>query len=472
MEQADAPPETAPDAVRPPPRTPRMAIAHALAAGIDFERYFRWRRGREGDPFYVRFPGLGAVLFTGTAVGAREIFRAPIELLEPPRPNPIEPLVGAASLILTAGERHRRDRALLAPAFHSARIRAYGELIRDSAVDEMSGSTSESRPAWRPGTRIDSRAAARAITLRVILDAVFGVDSRERRAEYTAAVAEFLTAFSGPLLLVPALRHGVFGHAPWDRFGSARERLDELILTDIARRRAVADDRAMGADILGMLLATRYDDGTSISDDELCEQLRTLLVAGHETTATTLVWALFHLHREPEALDRLHAELRAAGPDATPLEIAGLPYLDAVCQETLRLHPAVPIVLRRLTAPFTLRGVALAAGETMGVAVPLLHSDPAVWSDPGLFRPQRFIEHKYRPFEFAPFGGGHRRCVGTSLADYELRIVLATVLGRVRLRLTPRYARGRAPLSVPHNIATGPHRSIPFDVVACASVSE
>ncbi|MFI6777657.1 cytochrome P450 [Nocardia sp. NPDC050412] len=463
MEQAGTPDETALDAAPSTPRPPRMMVAHALAAGIDFERYFRWRREREGDPFYVRFPGFGAVLFTGTADGARELFRAPTELLEPPRPNPIEPLVGSASLILAAGERHRRDRALLAPAFHGVRIRAYGELIRESTIAEMSGSTGESRPAWTPGTRIDARAATRAITLRVILEAVFGVDSHERRAEYTAAIAEFLTAYSGPLMLVPALRHGLFGRAPWDRFVAARERLDELILTDIARRRAVG---TIGADILGLLLATSYDDGTSITDADLCEQLRTLLVAGHETTATSLVWALFHLHREPEVLQRLRAELHAAGPEASPLELAGLPFLDAVCQETLRLHPVVPIVLRRLTAPFTLRGVELATGDTMGIVLPLLHSDPAVWTDPELFEPQRFIERKYRPYEFASFGGGHRRCVGASLADYELRIVLATILGRRQLRLPPRYARGRAPLSVPHNIATGPHRSIPFDVVS------
>ncbi|MGY4098153.1 cytochrome P450 [Nocardia sp. R16R-3T] len=462
MGHAGATDDTALDAAPSTPRVPRMVVAHALAAGIDFQRYFRWRREREGDPFYVRFPGFGAVLFTGTADGARELFRAPIRLLEPPRPNPIEPLVGSASLILAAGERHRRDRALLAPAFHGARIRAYGELIRESTLAEICGSTGESRPAWTPGTRIDSRAAARAITLRVILAAVFGVDGHEHRAEYTAAVAEFLTTYSGPLMLVPALRRGLFGRAPWDRFLTARERLDELILTDIARRRPVA----AGADILGLLLATSYDDGTAITDDDLCQQLRALLVAGHETTATSLVWALFHLHREPAALRRLRAELHAAGPDATALELAKLPFLDAVCQETLRLHPAVPIVLRRLTGPFALRGVELAAGDTMGLAVSLLHSDPAVWTDPELFRPERFIERTYRPHELAPFGGGHRRCVGASLADFELRIVLATILTRLRLRLPPRYARGRAPLSVPHNIATGPHRSIPFDVIA------
>ncbi|MFI7004074.1 cytochrome P450 [Nocardia sp. NPDC050175] len=441
------------------PRAPRLIVLHALAAGIDFERYFRWRRARDGDPFFVRFPGFGSGLFTGTAAGARELFRAPVDTLEPPRPNPIEPLVGTASLILASGERHRRDRALLAPAFHGARIRAYGEIIRDSVLEEIEGGTGQ---AWRPGVRIDSRAAARAITLRVILEAVFGVDGHERRAEYTGAVGEFLNAFSGPLMLVPLLRHGLFGQAPWDRFVAARARLDRLILDDIAHRRTATG--RLSTDILGMLLSTSYDDGTAITDDDLCEQLRTLLVAGHETTATTLVWALFHLHREPATLARLRAELRAAGPEAGPVELARLPYLDAVCQETLRLHPAVPIVVRRLTAPYTLRGVELAAGDTMGVAVPLLHSDPQVWPDAQRFQPERFLDRKYGPFEFAPFGGGHRRCVGASLADYELRIALATIVTRVRLRLAPRYANGRAPMSVPHNIATGPHRPIPFVV--------
>ncbi|WP_051023248.1 cytochrome P450 [Nocardia pneumoniae] len=443
------------------PRAPRLTLLHALAAGIDFDRYFRWRRAREGDPFYIRFPGFGAALFTGTAVGAREIFRAPVEFTRPPRPNPIEPMVGAASLILASGERHRRDRALLAPAFHSVRIRDYGELIRDATIREMAG---ESGQAWVTGARIDARAAARALTLRVISTVVLGVDNAQRQAEYTAAVTDFLTAFSGPLLLVPALRHGLLGHGPWDRVHAARARLDTLIRAEIARRRRT--DGAQPTDVLGMLLSAAADEPAASTDDELCEQVRTLLVAGHETTATALVWALFRLHRAPEALARLRAELRDAGPDAGAMELAGLPYLDAVCQETLRLHPPVPIVLRRLTEPYALRGVALTPGDTMGIAVPLLHSDPDVWSNAARFDPSRFTERRYRPFEFAPFGGGHRRCVGAALADYELRIALATILGRKHLRLSPRYAYGRVPVSVPHNIASGPHHPITFDVVS------
>ncbi len=384
----------------------------------------------------------------------------PIDILEPPRPNPIEPLVGSASLILARDERHRRERAVLAPAFHRDRIRRYGNAIREATIDELDGRGST--PAWRPGTRIDARAAARAITLRVILTAVLGVEDPARRVEYTATVGAFLTAFSGPLMLVPALRHGAFGRAPWDRFRVTRDRLDALIDADVADRRRTG---AAGTDILDLLLRSECDDGAALGGEDLRDHLRTMLVAGHETTATSLVWALFRLHRQPDTLRRLRAELAEAG-EVEPEELARLPYLDAVCQETLRLHPPVPIVLRRLTGPGALGGVDLSAGDTAGIAIPLLHSDPEIWTDPDEFRPERFLERRHGPFEFAPYGGGHRRCLGAALADYELRIVLATVLARVVPALSPRYARGRIPLAVPHNIATGPHAGITFDIVS------
>ncbi|MFE3191478.1 cytochrome P450 [Nocardia sp. NPDC059240] len=422
------------------------------------ESYAAWRQRREGDPFRVRIPGLGAVLFTATQEGAREVFRAPVELLEPPRPNPIEPMVGAASLILARGEQHRRERALLAPAFHRNRISVYGNTIREATRAELSGD--RTGIPWLPGTRIDARAAGRALTLRVILAAVFGIDDAERRAEYTAVTTEFLESFGTTLFLLPPLRRNIFGLSGWERFSAARDRLDGLIDAEVARRRVDGG----GDDLLALLLSARYEDGGVITALDLREQLRTLLVAGHETTATALVWALYRLHREPATLDRLLDELASAGSDPDPLSLMQLPYLDAVCQETLRLHPPVPIVLRRLTGDFTLRGVPLVAGDTMGISVQLLHTDPAVWPQPRRFRPERFLERRYSPFEFAPFGGGHRRCVGATLADYELRIVLATVLTGVRLRLAPHFTRFGAPLSVPHTIAVGPRAAIRFDV--------
>ncbi|MFE3320240.1 cytochrome P450 [Nocardia sp. NPDC059195] len=438
--------------LNPAPAAPRLSLLHGLAAGRDFGGYLR-RRAARSDPFAVGFPGFPAVLFTGTAEGARELFRAPVALLEPPLPNPIEPMVGAASLILSSGTRHRTDRALLAPALHGARVRSMEKVIRDVTLNEIRCGADG---PWRIGTRIDALRAARTITLRVILATVFGSDS-DREAEYGGVVTDFLATFTTPLMVAPVLRRGIGGFGPWERFTAARARLDELLLADITRRRRTGP---AGGDLLDLLLTTRYDDGSSPTDTELCEQLRTLLVAGHETTATTLTWALYHLHREPGLLTRLLAELPTAGED--PAEQARLPLLDAVCQETLRLHPPVPIVLRTLTEPLRWRGVDVAAGATIGLAVGVLHRQPATWPAPHLFHPDRFLDRTVTPFEFAPFGGGHRRCIGSTLADHELRIVLATLLTEVRLTLEPALALGRRPRTVPRNIATAPDRAIHF----------
>ncbi|MBO0856734.1 MAG: cytochrome P450, partial [Nocardia sp.] len=274
---------------------------------------------------------------------------------------------------------------------------------------------------------------------------------------------------NGPLMLVPALRKEAFGHSPWDRFVATRDRLDALLDADIATQRtAETTDGGAGltpdCGLLGDLLSAQTLGAAADPQarTDLREQLRTMLVAGHETTATTLVWALFRLHRQPRVLRRLRDEIDGAGTD--PDELAALPYLTAVCRETLRLHPPLPIVLRRLTGEYRLSGVELAAGDTIGIAVPLLHSDPTIWQDPKCFRPERFLERRYRPFEYMPFGGGHRRCLGAALAEYELRITLATMVGHTELALSRYHRHGPIPRSVPHNIATGPRRGLRFTV--------
>lgn len=429
------------------------SLLHAARAGMDPDRYLQWRVERDGDPFVLQLPGVPPVLLTGHPDGAREVFRASVDILEPPTPNPIAPLVGESSLILVSGDRHRRDRKLMMPPFHGERMRAYGDLIRAAALAETD--------SWRPGATVDARRAARSITMRVILEAVFGVDSTARRTEYERVVADFLESYSGALMLVPQLRRGAFGIAPWDRFLRERDRFDRLLTQDIEQRRAHPDDGRV--DILGMLLSATYDDGSPIADDDLREQLRTMLVAGHETTATTVVWTLFHLHRHPEILAKLRAEI---GDDLAPERLTRLPYLTAVCNESMRLHPPVPGVLRRVTAPLTVQGRDLAPGDTVAIALPLLHRRPEVWGEsPEEFRPERFLTRKFSPFEFAPFGGGHRRCIGFALAEYEMRIVVATIVAETRLELGERDRTRRPPPAVPHNIATGPRRPIRFRVV-------
>jgi len=437
------------------PAAPRFAPLHAVAAAIDPEGYLRRRQRDDGDPFRVRFPGLGDTLFTGHPEGARAIFQAPPELLAPPRPNPIEPLLGGGSLILLEGERHRRERKLMMPPFHGERMREYGRIIQDAALAEVA--------TWRAGKPVRAQRAAQAITLQVIIRAIFGVDEDARRAAYSDVIAELLDAYSPPLLLFPALRRSIAGHGPWPRFQRLRRRFDRLLADEIAARRRASAGRD---DILSLLLAARYEDGAALTDEDLLDELRTLLVAGHETTATALAWALFHVHHQPQVRARLLAELRPLGDMPDPAKLTRLPYLGAMCQEALRLNPVVPIVLRSLRGPFQLRGVHVSPGETVGIAVSLLHTDPSIWPEPERFRPERFLERSYTPFEYAPFGGGHRRCLGAAFATYEMRIILGTVLAVATLALSRRDQRRPAPRAVPKNITTGPRRDIALRCVS------
>jgi cytochrome P450 len=430
------------------PRPPRLRLAQALHAAVDPEGFFR-HGARRGEPFAVRLPGVGTVYVTGHPDGAREIFTADPAGYETVQANPIEALLGPGSLILLAGERHARERRLLVPPFHGDRMRAYGRIIQDVVGAELA--------RLAPGAAVSAQALMQAVTLQVIVRAVFGVEGDARRAQVHAAVTEMLDAYSPALMLVPGLRRELFGRGPWARFVRAREAFDRLLLGEVAARRVAPG--AAGEDILSLLVAVRDEDGRPLADAELLDELRTLLVAGHETTATVLCWALPYLHRQPEELARLRAELDALGPSPAAEALAAAPYLGAVANEALRLHPVVPIVLRRLRAPLTLRGHRLAAGDSVAVAVSLLHAREDVFPEPARFRPERFLERRYSPFEHAPFGGGHRRCLGAAFAAYELRLVLGTLLSRARLHLDAASARG-ALRPVLRSITAAPARPI------------
>ena len=422
--------------------------AVALTAGP--ERFFAKRAEKEGDPFRVRFPGVGDVLVTGHPEGARDVFSAPPEAFVPAGPNPVEPLLGAGSLILLGGDGHRRERKLLTPPFHGDRLRAYGRIIEERTREEVT--------AFAPGERIDVQRATRAITLDVIVRAVFGVHEPAARARFHDAIVAMLDGYTMPLVAFPAARRAVFGKGPWPRFLAARERFRGLLREEVERRRR--EETSDRDDVLSLLLSARYDDGSALGDDELLDELSTLLVAGHETTATALAWALHFLHRDGDLLAALRTEL-AAGP-GTPEAFLEQPLLGAVCQEALRLHPVVPIVLRRVVAPLTVRGVALRAGDAVAVAVTLLHANPGIWLTPDRFVPDRFVTRRYSPFEYAPFGGGARRCIGAAFALYEMKVVLGTFLRHRRFGLSS----GPTPNRVVRNITMGPN--VPLHLEACA----
>jgi cytochrome P450 len=430
------------------------AIGRAAWAGIDPEGFFR-RHASDTKPLLVRFPGLGEVLFVSTVDGARDVLTAPGTLCRAPLPNPIEPVVGQNSLILLSGEAHRRTRSILMPAFQGESIRGYVDVIADATNDEIA--------RWEPGVRLVVGDAAQVITLDVMIRLVFGVPDRARRAEYVRVTKELLRSSTAPLMLVPWLRREIAGRGPWARLVGFRAHLDRLLSEQIEERRARGEHGEHGNDVMELILAATDEDGNTLGDDALRDQLRTMLAAGHETSSTTLAWALYHIHRDERIRARVVEELAGA---ATPGEIAALPYLAAVIQETLRMHPTVPIVLRRLTGPLTVAGVPCSAGDVVGIALPALHFNPDVWRDPDSFHPDRFLDRKPSPFEYAPFGGGYRRCIGAAFAQNELAVAIGTIMNTVELRAPEREQRREPPRAVPRGIATKPSRAILLDVIA------
>ncbi len=431
--------------------TTASAIARAAGAGIDPEGFFR-RHASDTKPFLVRFPGLGEVLFVSTVAGARDILTAPTQLCRAPLPNPIEPVVGQHSLILLSGEAHRRTRSILMPAFQGESVRGYVDVIADATKDEIA--------KWEPGDRIVVGDAAQAIMLDVMIRVVFGVSDRARRAEYARVTKDLLRSSTAPLMLVPGLRREIAGRGPWANLVALRAQLDGLLSEQIEERRGTGEH---GGDIMELILSSTDEHGDRLSDEAVREQLRTMLAAGHETSSTTLAWALYHLHRDDNIRARVVGELADA---STPGEIAALPFLAAVIQETLRMHPTVPIVLRRLTGPLTVAGVSCSAGDVVGIALPALHFNPDVWEDPDTFDPDRFLDRKPSPFEYAPFGGGYRRCIGAAFAQNELAVAIGTIMNTVELRAPERERRRKPPRAVPRGIATKPSREIVLDVTA------
>jgi cytochrome P450 len=424
---------------------PRFPLLHALAALRNPDAYFRYRARRE-NPFAMFIPGLAEVHLAGRADAVREFLTLSSTATAPPTPNPIGPVVGEGSIILLSAEAHRRERARLLSALSAERVRGYAAGMAQAARDEIA--------QWRPGDEIDVRDIAQTITLRIIIRAVFGVEDQQRSDHYVRVIKSMMRSYISALMFVPALRRAPAGLGPWGRFVRRRAELDALLSEDISRWRAIGPG---GCDnVLSALL--RGDDR---GDEVVRQQLRTLLIAGHETSATTLTWALYHVHREDHVRRRLLADLATC---PTREEIVKLPYLNAVISETLRMHPPVSIAVRQLTCPVTMWKRRRARGDVVGVALPAVHADPAVWPDPGRFSPSRFLDHRFGPAVFSPYGYGHRRCVGSTFANVELAVVMATILSHVDLQMSPQERRRRPPRSVPRGIAAIPNRRIALQV--------
>lgn len=385
-----------------------------------FRDFPRWA-ARYGDPFTIPTVN-GTVVITGDPELVKTIFAADPDLYGPWAVDALGPTLGQRSVFMLEGAKHTRERKLLAPPLHGDRMRAYAGVIADVARRRFA--------AVSGASRVVTLELAQQISLEVITRAIFGADDDARSLALQSAVLGLVEASSPLMFFMPFLQKELGGFGPWARFRRKFVALDAMLQEQIERAR-----RSPGEDVCSLLAQARYDDGEPMPDAAIRDELRTMLFAGHETTAITIAWAIDLLHRHPLALERVHAELAGLGPDPDPEAIAKLEYLDAVCKEAMRLYPVVTEVLRVLRAPLQLGALEVPAGIGVSASILLVHRRESLYPDPEAFKPERFLERRFSPFEFLPFGGGHRRCIGAAFAAFEMKIVLGVALSRHRIAL-------------------------------------
>jgi cytochrome P450 len=370
-------------------------------------------RRRYGDAFTVRLAQVGTFVFTTDPDLLKTVFTAGPDRLRAGEANvALEPVLGSRSVLLLDGAEHIRQRRLMLPPFHGERLRGYEQLIAEIAEDEMQ--------RWPTGEPLVLQPRMQAVTLEIILRVVFGMDRGPRLVRLRELIKQLLTVTTRPWALVPWLRRDLGPRSPWVRFLAVRDEVDEALFDEIARRR---EDPSLPerTDIFSMLMQARDEDGAPLTDRELRDELITLLVAGHETTATGLAWAFERMVRHPGGLEQLAAD------DARE-------YADAVVQETLRLRPPIPIVARRVVnEPFQLGEREIPVGTMVAPCIYLVHRRADLYPEPYAFRPERFLERPPETYSWLPFGGGMRRCIGASFAVLEMSTILRTVARAMRL---------------------------------------
>ena len=391
----------------------------AIVQGIGFWNrplaFFERCRERYGKRFTIRLPLAPPFVILSDAADVKEVFTAPPDLLHPGEGARIlEPVVGSNSVILLDEDAHMEQRKLMLPAFHGERMERLSDLVAEVAEREVRG--------WSRAEPVELQPLMQRLTLEIILRAVFGLDPGARLDAVRERLSAMLAFGDRPISMVPPDPEGLAARllervGPFAKFVRLQEQTDELLFELIDERRREDGDRD---DVLAMLLEARHEDGSPMSPQELRDELMTLLVAGHETTASTLAWAFDRLAGAPPALARLVEEVDDGSGDG---------YLTATIQETLRHRPVLPNAAPRLVKrPVEIGGWSYPRGVCLVPNTYLLHHDPEIYPDPYAFRPERFLDQPPGTYTWIPFGGGRRRCLGASFAMLEMKHVIPAVL--------------------------------------------
>jgi len=402
------------------PAGPRGPMpVHAARFAHDAWGFMAAARAKYGETFTMHLPGAKDWVFLTNPEHVKQVYTGDPKIFHAGEGNSILlPLLGRHSVLLLDEKPHMRQRKLLLPPFHGKRMASYEDLMRSIARDTID--------SWPTGTPLKAWPQMQAITLEIIMRAVFGVEEGARLDRLRAGIETLLGDVTKPRTMILM---GLLGEQRFSRLKSVKRRLaavDDVLLPEIRARRGVADLEER-TDILSLLMQARDEDGNAMGDRELRDELMTLLVAGHETTATTLSWALERLTRHPEALQRLQDEVREGESDE---------WMTAVIRETLRLCPVISITVRELQEPIDIAGHRVPAGARVVPCIHLVHRRPDLYPEPEAFRPERWLDQTPGTYTWIPFGGGVRRCLGASFALFEMKTILGEVVRSMDLQTT------------------------------------
>jgi cytochrome P450 len=427
------------------PPGPGSPLRQTLRWGFRPLAFMHECRERYGNSFSVKFLGFERpMVLISEPAAIKALYSESANGLPPGRNIVLEPILGSRSILLLEGAEHLARRKLMLPPFHGERMRSYQPVVEELVREEVD--------SWPLGEEFPIHGRMQAITLEVILRVVFGVSRGPRLDRLRDLLANVLTQTASPGVQILRIATQRFSQDRiFARFERQLRAVDELLYAEIAEHRE-RPDLEQRDDILSALILARFEDGGAMDDRELRDQLMTLLLAGHETTATALAWAFDLLLRHPDRL-RLLRESIADGSDD---------YLRATIAESLRLRPVLPIAGRRLSVELEVEGTTLPPGTDVTAAIWLAHTREDLYPEPFAFRPDRFLEQPPDTYGWIPFGGGVRRCLGASFAEFEMRIVLREVLGRCRLRK----AQPQPEATGRRNITLSPLRGTPVVVEA------
>ncbi|WP_255427000.1 cytochrome P450 [Sphaerospermopsis sp. LEGE 00249] len=386
-----------------------------------------------GDMFTMRPLGFPPLVFIGHPQGIKDIFSTYAKSFDTGTTDMnamLHAISGDRSVAVLDGFEHKRERKLLMPPFHGDRLKLYANKICE-ITDNVTSKCKINKP-------FIARDVIEEITLKILMHIVFGFSTGEKSKQFISVITDWIDQIDSPvqssLLFLRFLQVDLGAWSPWGNFVRSKQSVDQLLQAEIEYRRT--NKEKLGDDIFSLLLEATYEDGQTMSDDQVKHELMSLLYAGYETTATALAWAFYWLEQYPRVKRKLLQEIDSLGKNPDPIEISQLPYLTAVCQETLRIYPTLPFAFGRTAKQdMEIMGRLFKAGTTFYPSIYSVHHQEDLYPNSKQFRPERFLERQYTPYEFIPFGGGPRICVGYALAMLEMKLVIASIVSKYNLKI-------------------------------------